>query len=383
MRIENLFKLNIGSFLNPEPEIGTDEKLNGIFFQLSVIAAFVCTYVLSVQDVLWILRIKQVLLVLIPFLLGLRILTLRKLNIWFIVISLIAVGYYFLTRRSGVIAEFILLSWCYFTCLFGPHRSINRRHVFVIGLILSSIVGLHFIFFEKYDRESIGGLDPNYTSFLIYLLFPFALRSRSVILHLSLTCLGMMTHSRAFILAIGFYYLGLLISKFFSKIKIEFRYYFRALVAFFIILLCYSYYGYTIGPKAYGIDRYGFERLIHIFNNPSDYPRWKANIVYFEQSFKDIGFFLYGLEPLVYLKNIYEYLPHNVVLLELATHGIFLGICFLVLFKGFIKRVYHPDYFPFFAGIVIFWSFLGIEIGAVYTAFMIHTLILLRNTKDQ
>lgn len=374
--------MSLLGLINPEPSVEIERsRLDSLLFNLSALAALLCTYVLSIQDVGWILTIKQILLVILPVILGFRILFLKKLNFWHIVTALIVVGYFWLTKRSSVLAEFILLSWCMLSCSYGSYRSITRQKVFLAGLCLSFIVGLHFIFFEKYDRESIGGLDPNYTSFLVFILFPFALRSRSIVLHVALTGLGLMTHSRAFILAIAFYYAGLLVTKIFSNFKFEYRKYIWGLVAFFILLLGYSYYGYSIGASAYGPDRYGFERLIHIFNNPSDYPRWKANITYFENSIIDPHFFIFGMEPLQYLKEVYIYLPHNVILLELATHGIFLGVIFLTIFNGVVKRVYNPTYFPFFAGILIFWFFLGIEVGAVYNVFLIHSLIILKNVE--
>lgn len=363
-------------------EAGKD-SLDYFLFYFSLIISIISTYIFSVQNVEWILYLKRTLFVVVPLLFGARLLYLKKINLWYYFLSLLIGTYFFFTRRSDVIAEFILLSWCIFSCKFLPEKIKSQNITKTIGFTLCLVVGVHFYFFEMYGRESIGGLDPNYTSFLIFMIFPFALVSRSVSLHILITLLGLMTHSRAFLMAIVFYFFTMLIIRMRQKISINFKCYFIILISFLAFVLLYSFYGYSIGPQSYGIDRYGPSRVLYILNNPSDYPRWKANVVLINQCFSDLRFMLLGMEPLKYLKSIYMYLPHNVFLLEIATHGLILGFIFICFFILFIRRIYDFSFLPFLLGIFIYWFFLGIEIGAIYNVYLIQVLMVLDITREK
>lgn len=379
--IFKFFRKDITDLISPVSNIDANSnKLGRLLFHSSFFVSFLAVYVLSIQGLDWMLKIKNVLMVLVTLGLGLFMLLKRRVNFWYVILSLIVIGYVNFQMRMDALAEFVLLSWMIFVSFFKIHTQPSNRLVFYIGFGLCLIVGIHFFFLDSYGRETIGGLDPNYSSFLIYLILPFAIISQSRILHIFILTLGLMTHSRGFFVAYATYIFVWGTSKFFVRYKLTYKQF--VLIFLFILLLVFgfSYFEYFKGLLPYEPHHFGPFRVFQIFKNPSDFERWKANVIYFQSIFKNLDLALFGLGPINYLETVYRFLPHNLPLLEIATHGLLLGTAFILIFFGVLKKFYVSRMIPFYFGLMIYWLFLGIEIGAIYHVFLVNLLLFLGQT---
>lgn len=352
----------------------SEENSNRIVV-ISLFLSFACIFFLSSQEIRSFLYIKKVIFVSAPVFLGTFLLLNRKVDWTYIFSSIAILVYYFLAKRIDAIAEWILLSWAFFLTFLEPKIKLSKKIYFGFQVFSIVIVVLNFLFFDRYGRESIGGLDPNYSALLIYCLIPYFLLQRSNTGLFIILVLGLATQSRGFLLASIIVLFSLFIQRR-KKIEIKLNTFLLVFLILFLVLLIYSFYGVSLGLESYEEYKTGWDRLLHVFNNVSDYYRWKANTIFFDFSLHDYNFLIFGSEPASYLKDRFIFLPHNLPLLELATHGLF-GILYLLIFFKIIKKIYDPFYFPFFLGLLSFWLFLGVEIGSIYTVFIANLFVFL------
>lgn len=341
---------------------------------VSFLVSALSLFVLSIQGNLFLLQLKQTLFVIVPFIIGTVLMIRRSLGWSFWTLCTGTALHFLFSHRLDVLQEFVLFSWLIFLLEIKATRKTGISFAKAFGFFLCLIIAIHFYFFDSYNRESIGGLDPNYSSFLIFLILPLAIHTKSYLLHLALISLGMLTQSRGFFLGAVFFYASFFCFYIFKSLRVSFRTFILCIFLGFIFLMIYSYYGYTSGFESYGGYSEGLKRLIHIFNNSADFDRWKANIIHFQESFRNTDFLLKGMEPGRYLKTVNPFLPHNIFLLEISARGILLGMFYLVVFFKVIKSVFIPKYVPFFIGLLVYWFFLGIEIAAIYNIFLVSML---------
>lgn len=372
------FRKDLADLIKPMSDIDTStNRLGRTFFHFSFLVSILAVYVLSIQGIDWMLKLKNTLMVSVSLGLGINMLFNRRVNFWYVILSLIMVGYVYFQMRTDALAEFILLSWMMFISYFRIHYQPSKKIIFSIGFGLCIIVGIHFYFLDSYGRETIGGLDPNYSSFLIYLLLPLAITIRSRVLHVFILSLGLMTHSRGFFVAYVVYIFVWLLSKAFGRFKLTYKQFILIFLGILILMFGFSYFEYIKGLLPYEPHHFGPFRVFQIFKNPSDFERWKANVIYFQSVFKSFHLGLFGMEPLSYLKKVYWFLPHNLPLLEFATHGVVMGAAFMLIFFGILQKFFNSKLIPFYFGLMIYWLFLGIEIGAIYHVFLVNLLLFL------
>lgn len=376
--LNKYFETSFSEFVFPEDRVDISKSLiDKYIFYISVLGSICALYLLSIQDNQWVLLTKQVILVTFPLSVGLRLLILKKINVWFVLSSASVLIYVFFTRRVDAIAEYILLGWMLFIRQFLPQKKIPIKDIRNFGIALCIIVGFHFIFFDSKGRESIGGLDPNYTSFLIFLILPFAFKSRSYSLHFMIFALGLLTKSRGFFVSMNAYLATLAVMHFFPRLNLNFKKFFLLFVSLSLLVVTYSFIGYSAGIESYGADDNTTGRFLNLLNNRSDYGRWESNVLFLKAVSKDFSLALTGLTPETYFEKISSYLPHNLPLLEIATHGLIIGGLFLFNFLLILKSIFKPSWMPIFMGVLVYWLFLGIEIGAVYNVYFVSIFLLL------
>lgn len=373
MSLVSFFDFSFKNFVNLEDESSLSLKNETRLFYLSLISSIIAVYILSIQNSQFALLAKQILFMIVPILLGLRSIYLRQFNIWYFFASVIVLGYSVIFKRFDALSDYVLISWCYFTCLLKPKIEIKYTKLYGVAIILCLIVAAHLSIFEIYGRRSIGGLDPNYSSFLIFLLYPLALYLRSWVIFLVISALGLATESRAFFVALVVLLLSTLLLKIFKKIRISFVTFSALFFSGLATVICYSYY--AMEKVRFVLDVKGANRFLLIFNNYSDTGRWNANIKFFDWFFlKDINF-LAGLKYEDYFSSVYLYMPHNLPLLAFASYGFIIGKVFFLIFWLLLKKTYNQRLLAFFLSIQIYWLFLGIEAGAIYNVLMFGSLI--------
>lgn len=372
------FQASFSEFVHPSDRVDITKCLFDKFiFYCSFVASICALYLFSIQGSQWILITKQVILVATPLIIGCRLLFLRRINRWFFIFTALVLIYVFFTSRVDVIAEYILLSWMLLLRQFEPKNTFTKKDIRNFGFLLCIIVGLHFIFFDSKGRESIGGLDPNYTSFLIFLIIPFAYKSRSYTLHIVIFFLGLLTKSRGFFVSINAYLFTIAFMHFFPRFNFNFIKFILLFVTLSFIVIVYSFIGYSAGIDSYGSDDNTIGRFLNLMNNRSDYGRWESNVLFLKAISRDYYLVLTGITPGSYFQRVSSYLPHNLPLLVIATHGLLIGSLFLFNFVLILKAIFRPKWLPFLMGILVYWLFLGIEIGAVYNVYLVSVLLIL------
>lgn len=316
---------------------------------------------------------KKIIFVIIPTLLGIYLFFRKRIPYFILMLTAILIGQYFINQRLDVISEWVLVLWAFFLVILDFKVSTKITILRILQFLFIMLIITNYLFYSPV-RKSLSGLDPNYSALMVYFLFPLFLIERKIWFIFILIVAGILTGSRSFLLASAVF----VVSEFLLKLKnrnMSYSLFLKVFLSLFAVLIIYSFIGYNLGLNFYSDYRNGLDRLLQLFNNSSDYYRWEANVIYFKAITIDSKFLIFGSDVQNYFVTKNQFLPHNLVLLELATHGLF-GFIFLVMFGMLIKKIYRPEHISFYLGLLAFWYFLGVEVGSIYTVFMISILLL-------
>jgi hypothetical protein len=375
--IKRYFNTSLRDFLTLNEPTGLRVKYENAIFLSSLCLVLICVFLLNIQGNQLALNVKKMIFMCFPALLLMRSVLLRSLNLWYVALSVIVLIYGLYFGRIDAIADYVIISWCYLICLLKPKFKFPVIFYYGLSIFLCTIIGASLSLFEVMDRPSLGGLDPNYSSLIIFLILPVAISQKSAILSIAISVLGLITQSRAFLLAILVYLIITLVDRFIFKINLSFKWFCSLFSGLMLSVIFFSYY--ALLHIDYVRDTRGLKRFLMIFNNESDAVRWMANTEFLKVFFSDWNFFLTGRSPTDYFENIFLFMPHNLPLLSLASYGIIVGSIFLFFWAIIIRKNFERPYIPFFLSMIIYWLFLGVEVGAIYNAMMISFFILFRS----
>jgi hypothetical protein len=364
-------------FLNRYLRFFFNEKYFSYFCLIVCLSAL---YVFNVAGISEILLIKKSLV----FFLGIYsffflVLDFKKISqssqFIFIFALLSSFFIFYFERRYEILSDLLLI--IVIVRVFETKISLNVQHLRYFFYFCLGCVFLNLYFHDSQTRFSLGGLDPNYSAFLLFLLFSFNLKvggdffGRCFLVLLTLTSL-----SRAYLLSmlmwlIGFKYNHIL--ERFSRLLVLTPLFLLFLFSLWIVLnpikfVLFHYFDILTG-LAY---RYlgDSARLINFVNNESDLKRYLANKKMIEFFLTNPRVFFLGFDLVTYEKTVFPYAPHNLLLLQILKSGFILGISVICYF---FKKLH--DYSDGNTALIfsssVFFSFLGLELGSVYSIFFV------------
>lgn len=242
---------------------------------------------------------------------------------------------------------------------------------------------LNLLVFRSNGRGTIGNIDPNFSSLLVFLFACYLLKmKRSKWLISVIILAGFLTLSRTYLVAIAL----LLISYIIKNRKI--------LIASFLFLpvvfLGFLHF-FTTGsleerfPILYKIsetlyyssgEHTNLLRILHIVGNTSDNIRAVINVKTIELLASNKSVLLFGSNPETF-ESVHGFkTAHNFFLFQISQSGLLLGIIALLSVYYLFMKKFIGTNTAILIGFSAYFSFLGIEVGSVYFIFLISILYL-------
>lgn len=355
---------------------------NYVFSRISLIFLLTFLFVFNYSDVQWLVTSKKICTLLYSIYAILKLsYSFKNLNNFtkVISISLVAVSFisFLLTSRLELITD--LLIFLSLISIFESDISLDKR--FAKNCCFFAMIGIAFniFFYREMYRISLGGLDPNYTAYILLLFACLAWKTTSKNSVAVLSCIpSVFTLSRALFMSFA-----LVVMTTFKKPWNEKNTLQRTVIFIpFVLIACFTVWT-TINPYEYEFFKFvdhkiignaynifgDSARLINVIRNNSDHYRHLANVNYLNYAFQSREALLAGVDLASYEKNVYMYAPHNMYLLLFLKSGILIGTIILLYFYKNLWMVV-PRNSSILIGIAPFFGFLGVEIAAIYTLFL-------------
>lgn len=295
-------------------------------------------------------------------------------------IALISLLNFFVTLEQYFILDGLILISIYFI-QYKDFKIEDSSWLKFFEVITVVSILLNLISFRFNGRSTIGGIDPNFSSLLIFLFLAYLIKmGRSKVLISICLLAGFMTLSRSYLVAV-------ILLMFFMLIKNR-----KVLLSFFLVLpflFLFSLHFFTYRNlfynfrTLYNVSEFLYFssgehtnplRMLHLVGNTSDNIRSEANIKTFVKMRKDSKFLIYGSNPEKFEQLNGFKMAHNFYLFQISQSGIFFGIlAILMLYFILIKNFYDINCY-ILLGFCSYISFLGIEVGSIYIVFLVMIL---------
>lgn len=307
-------------------------------------------------------------------------------------IAVVAALHFFYVREVYILTDSFVLITLLSISLWDLSLA-DTKQLKWIEVLTSVAILLNLIIFRTGGRSTIGNIDPNFSSLLIYLFVCYLLKmKRNKWLISFLVLAGLMTLSRTYFVAILLLLIGISVNN--RKFS---------LFAFLILPLALlsSLHFFTIGklhdrfPLLHDLSErlyYGSAehtnplRILHLVGNTSDNIRSIINVKTIELLFTDKNFLLFGSHPEKF-ETLHGFKSaHNFFLFQITQSGFFFGILALISVYYLFLKKFDGINIAILIGFGSYISFLGIEVGSVYFLFLMVIIYMnpeiLNTTKD-
>lgn len=304
-----------------------------------------------------------------------------------ILIILVSSINFYVTSEQYFIVDGITLISLYFIQK-EELEVVDSKLVRILETLTLISIFFNLIYFRFNGRSTIGGIDPNFSSLLVFLFLTYLIKMKRSKIMISICLLaGFMTLSRTYFMAVILLLTFMLIQN--RKILLVSFIFIPFIFLFSLHFFTYRnlYYNFR---TLYNVSEFLYFssgehtnplRMLHFVGNTSDNIRSEANIKTFSKMKQDKNFLIYGNNPERFEEQNGFKMAHNFFLFQTSQSGVVFGIVAIsLLYFIFLNNFFAINCY-ILLGFCSYMSFLGIEAGSIYTVFLVMILKLKRNIR--
>lgn len=274
-----------------------------------------------------------------------------------------------------IIVHWIYLLFFYFSVQYSNYF-ISKKIIkfFIISSVVSIIIQLAI--FDLDGRSVLSYLDPNYSSFVIFLLGVYCFYTYSKLLTVFIFILGGITLSRNYILAVSvFIVLTYVLSLNSNILKRLMLFYVRPIVSFLIItflplvISLFVVFNFSASEvQTSTIDN----KLSADIIDTSNLHRSLASVKFTTDLIDRPSYYLYGVDLDRYTTDVFINSPHHSFFQIILNYGLIFAIPYIYLFLKVVNYSCYknPRLLPFYISLSLYLMILGGGMYGIYLVFV-------------